>query len=81
MFFKGHISLGDSYQIDGDSEMALRKENRSHSVLAELVLVLKHLGCSVIQSKKWETSPGCLKRTWQEQSLGFHLNTTPLRDY
>ena len=27
LFFKGQISLGDNYQIDGESEMALRKEN------------------------------------------------------
>jgi hypothetical protein len=25
LFFKGQISLGDNYQIDGDSEMALRE--------------------------------------------------------
>lgn len=27
LFFKGQISLGDNYQIDGDSEMALREKN------------------------------------------------------
>ena len=27
LFFKGQVSLGDNYRIDGESEMALRKED------------------------------------------------------
>lgn len=66
LFFKGQISLGDNYQIDVVVNRHSERSAVSTVCWRSLVLVLKHLCCSVTQSKKYETNPRCLTGTWQE---------------